>query len=137
MNRWVPKKAKDPKYVLKHLLRYINKFKFAFLVVILLTILSSLFQLIGPYLSGMAIDEIDISRKEVKMIDMEKVIFYCILMLAFYVTACLFSILINKLMINISKKIVFEMRKDLFHKLVELPVSFYDDNKIIRKCQHL
>ena len=130
MNRGVPSKAKDPKYVLRHLFKYIKQFRFAFLVVILLTILSSAFQLIGPFLSGMAIDEIDISKKAVKVINMEKVIFYCILMLAFYVTACLFSILINKLMINISKKIVFEMRKDLFHKLVELPVSFYDTNKI-------
>lgn len=130
MNRGVPKKAKDPKYVLKHLLRYISKFKVQFIIVILLTVLSSLFQLIGPYLSGLAIDEIDISKKEIKTVNLELVIFYCILMLAFYVAACLFSILINRLMINISKKIVFEMRKDLFNKLISLPVSFYDTNKI-------
>ena len=38
MNRGVPSKAKDPKYVLRHLLKYIKRFKFSFLVVILLII---------------------------------------------------------------------------------------------------
>ena len=28
MNRGVPSKAKDPKYVLRHLLKYIKQFKF-------------------------------------------------------------------------------------------------------------
>ena len=79
MNRGVVVKARNPKYVLKHLLRYILQFKFQFLIVILFTFLTNLFQLIGPYLSGLAVDEIDISKKEVKTIDLELVLYYCLL----------------------------------------------------------
>ena len=129
MNRGVVIKAKNPKYVLKHLLRYILKFKFQFVLVILFTILTNLFQLIGPYLSGLAVDEIDISKKEVKTINLELVLYYCLLMFGFYVISCILSLIINYLMINVSKKIVYQMRKDLFNKLLDLPVKFFDSTK--------
>lgn len=129
MNRGVVVKAKNPKYVLKHLLRYILQFKFQFLIVILFTFLTNLFQLIGPYLSGLAVDEIDISKKEVKTIDLELVLYYCLLMFGFYVISCILSLIINYLMINVSKKIIYQMRKDLFNKLLDLPIKFFDSTK--------
>ena len=129
MNRGVVVKARNPKYVLKHLLRYIIQFKFQFLIVILFTFLTNLFQLIGPYLSGLAVDEIDISKKEVKTIDLELVLYYCLLMFGFYVISCILSLIINYLMINVSKKIIYQMRKDLFNKLLDLPIKFFDSTK--------
>ena len=129
MNRGIVVKAKNPKYVLKHLLRYILQFKFQFLIVILFTFLTNLFQLIGPYLSGLAVDEIDISKKEVKTIDLELVLYYCLLMFGFYVISCILSLIINYLMINVSKKIIYQMRKDLFNKLLDLPIKFFDSTK--------
>ena len=129
MNRGVVVKARNPKYVLKHLLRYILQFKFQFLIVILFTFLTNLFQLIGPYLSGLAVDEIDISKKEVKTIDLELVLYYCLLMFGFYVISCILSLIINYLMINVSKKIIYQMRKDLFNKLLDLPIKFFDSTK--------
>ena len=129
MNRGVVVKARNPKYVLKHLFRYILQFKFQFLIVILFTFLTNLFQLIGPYLSGLAVDEIDISKKEVKTIDLELVLYYCLLMFGFYVISCILSLIINYLMINVSKKIIYQMRKDLFNKLLDLPIKFFDSTK--------
>ncbi len=129
MNRGVVIKARNPKYVLKHLLRYILKFKFQFLFVVLFTILTNLFQLVGPYLSGLAVDEIDISKKEIKTINLELVLYYCFLMFGFYCVSCILSLVINYLMINVSKKIVYQMRKDLFNKLLDLPIKFFDSTK--------
>ena len=129
MNRGVVIKAKNPKYVLKHLLKYIVKFKFQFLIVILFTFLTNIFQLIGPFLSGLVVDEIDINKKEVKTINLELVLYYCLLMLGFYVVSCILSLVINYLMINVSKKIVYQMRKDLFNKLMDLPIKFFDSTK--------
>ena len=47
----------------------------------------------------------------------------------FYVLSSLFSFILNIMMIKISKKIVYELRKDCFEKITVIPVSFFDSNQ--------
>jgi ATP-binding cassette subfamily B protein len=47
-------------------------------------------------------------------------------MLCFFAISSLLGYVLSILMIHISQKIVFNMRKDVFNKLMELPVSFFD-----------
>lgn len=123
------KKPQNTKFVLKHLIRYLNRYKMLFAIVIGLTIISNLFSLIGPYFSGMAIDLIDVEKSEVVNIRLDKILFYVCLMISFYIIAFILSMIINYLMIIISQKIIYQMRKDLFNKLMSLSMRFYDDTK--------
>ena len=50
-------------------------------------------------------------------------------MLVFYVLSSGLSYLLSVLMVKISQKIVYQMRKDLVDKLLELPVRFFDSHQ--------
>ena len=119
-------KPKNRRYVLKRLWNYLSYYKFLLIVCIILTILSNSFNLIGPKLSGYAIDAIDLGEGNVNF---KEVFFYASLMVAFYVLSSLFSYILSLLMLKMSKKIVFKLRKDAFEKLMVLPVYYFDFNK--------
>ena len=57
--------------------------------------------------------------------DFEKVFYYVTLMLVCYISSAILSSCFGTEII-LSKKIVYQMRKDVFEKLVSLPVGFFD-----------
>lgn len=119
-------KPKDTKYVLKRLWSYVYHYKWMLLGAILLTIVGNLLALIGPMLSGYAIDAIQPGKGRVIF---STVFFYAMLMIIFYIISSLLSYILSVIMIRLSQKIVQKMREDVFTKLVELPVSFFDRNQ--------
>lgn len=118
-------KPKDAKYVLRRLWAYVYHHKWMVVLAILLTITSNLFALLGPLLSGYAIDAIQLGKGKV---DFQTVFYYAAWMIAFYVISSIFSYILSVLMIRLSQKMVHKMREDLFTKLVELQVGFFDRN---------
>jgi ATP-binding cassette subfamily B protein len=92
---------------------YLYQFKWLLVLAVILTIASNLFALVGPLLSGYAIDAIQIGKGRVAF---EKVFYYCSLMVGFYVASAILSYGISRLMIYLSQKIAFRLRKDLFEK---------------------
>ena len=130
--RGIRQKPRDLKYTLKRLWDYLYKFKFLLFIALALTILSNVFALIGPKLLGYAIDSMDdkflLNGKLVEGVNLKEVIYYCILMAFFYLFSSIFSFILSRLMIYISKRIVFKMREDAFNTLMKLPVSYYDTN---------
>ncbi len=120
-------RPRDIKYVLLGLWHYISHYKFYLIAAILLTIGSNVFALIGPMLSGFAIDAIEPGKG---MVVFETVFYYAGWMLIFYIVSSILSYLLSVLMINLSQKIISKMREDVFNKLVELPISYYDRNQV-------
>lgn len=119
-------KPRDTKYVLRRLWIYIYQYKWLLALAIVLTIVSNLLALIGPMLSGYAIDAIEPGEG---LVIFKKVFYYAAWMMAFYVASSVLSYLLSVLMIHLSQKIVRKMREDVFTKLVELPVGFFDQNQ--------
>lgn len=117
-----PKKLK----VLLRLWVYMYKYKFTLSLALVLTIASNLLSLQGPKLSGYAIDAIEPGLGKVQL---DTVIYYCILMLIFYVASSLLSYILSKVMIHLTQKIVQQMRHDIFTKLMRLPVGYFDVNQ--------
>ena len=68
-------KPKDVKYVLRRLWQYLYRFKWSLLLAFFLTVASNLFSLVGPLLSGWAIDAIG---NEAGQADFQKIYFYAI-----------------------------------------------------------
>lgn len=119
-------KPKDTKYVLRRLWVYFYHYKWMMLLAILLTIFSNMLALIGPMLSGYAIDAIEPGKG---LVVFQKVFYYAGWMIAFYAASSVLAYLLAVLMIKLSQKIVKKMREDLFTKLVELPVGYFDRNQ--------
>ena len=50
-------------------------------------------------------------------------------MIVFYAVSSLLSYVLSILMIQLSQKIVFQMRQQVFDRLTELPVRFFDGHQ--------
>ena len=119
-------KPKDRKKVLLRLWTYIYAHKWMALAAVLLTVSSNFLALLGPMLSGKAIDAIGL---EPGGTDFPQVFFYCVLMVIFYAVSSLLSYILSILMIQLSQKIVFQMRQQVFDRLTELPVRYFDSHQ--------
>jgi len=117
------KKKPPKKYLLIRLWRYLSRYYLLLTVGFLLMLLSNVLALFGPKLSGKAIDAIGIRAGGV---DFEKVFYYAGWMAVFYVFSASFSYLLSLLTIHLTRKVIYQMRRDVFENLAKLPVSFFD-----------
>ena len=108
--------------ILKRLWKYLYKFKFLLFAALIMTVTSNLLALAGPSLAGQAVNAIG----GVGQVDFPTVFWCCGLMLVCYALASLFEWLLSDMLIRLSQRIVFQMRKDVFDHLTTLPVSFFD-----------
>ena len=115
--------VKGRKGLLLRLWRYLSCYKWMLFTGSLLMLLSNLLSLTGPKLSGKAIDAIGTVRGQV---DFDKVFYYAGLMVLFYVVSAILSYFLSILTISLTKKVVYQMRKDVFENLARLPFSFFD-----------
>ncbi len=123
-----PVSVKRQVAVLKRLWIYLYRFKGTLILATFLAISSNLLSLIGPYLSGEAIDAI--APEDKSGVDFHRVFLFCALMIIFYIVSALFGYILNVIMIRLGKKVSMEMRKDLFEHLTLLPVGFFDRQQI-------
>lgn len=102
---------------------YMLQYKWLLFPAFLLTLGSNLFALIGPMLSGFAVDAIEPGPGNV---DFSAVFYYAAWMAAFFAMSSVMSYGLQVLMITISRKVVFRMRRDVFDRLLSLPAGYFD-----------
>jgi ATP-binding cassette subfamily B multidrug efflux pump len=119
-------RPRDTKYVLKRLWPYIYHYKWLLALAIILTLAGNVFALLGPMLSGYAIDAIELGKGRVAI---NKVLYFAGWMIGFYIISSFFAYLRSILMIHLSQKIIYKMREDVFTKLIELPIGYFDRNQ--------
>ena len=117
-------KAKLPRSVLlKKLWKYLGRNRLLVILAVALSASSSLLSLYGPKLSGEAINAIDLG---VGKVDFDTVLRCAGLMVLCYAFSSLFAYLLHFVMIRLSRQVSKQMRHDIFDKLCDLPVSFFD-----------
>ena len=118
---------KPRKGVLIRLGKYIWHFKWLMLLALILTIGSNSFALVGPTLSGKAIDCIG---TEAGKVDFKGVGHYALLMLLFYFGSAVMSYCLSILMVYISRNVTLRMRRDMFNRLSDMPVGYFDTHPV-------
>lgn len=93
-----------------------------FTAALALTLASNQLSLLGPRFSGAAIDAIEATGG----VDFTSVWHNVILMIACYAVSAVFAYLLSVVMVNLSQRITYRMRKQLFEKLTSLPVNYFD-----------
>lgn len=93
-----------------------------FILAVIMTLLSNQLALLGPKYSGDAIDAIA-SKSGVNFAVVTDSV---VKMLVCYVLSAVLSYVLSIVMINISQRVVYTMRKQLFEKLTTLPVGYFD-----------
>ncbi|NLW56503.1 MAG: ABC transporter ATP-binding protein [Firmicutes bacterium] len=120
-SRFAPiRKPKNAKAVLKRLWGYLRQHKSILLLVFFIVVVSSILDLIGPYLLGKAIDHYVIPG------DFKGLFKIILLMLSIYLTAALSVLGQDYLMVGVTQKTVGNLRRDLFNKLQVLALPFFD-----------
>lgn len=124
-------KAKDFKGTVKKLWRYLSKYKIALIIVILFTIASTIFSVVGPKILGNATTELFngvISKYTGGAgINFTKIGKILLFLLALYICSAIFSYIQGIIMTNISQKLAYRLRKEISKKINKLPMKFYDN----------
>ncbi len=125
----VKSKPKNAKRTLLRIIKYMALYKWVVVALVIVAFLSNVGNLIGPQLAGKAIGVVEEGAKQgLGRIDMDRVLHYAVLMLVFYVGSTLLSFLVGIGMARVGRRIANHMRRDVFHKIMAMPVSFFDRN---------
>lgn len=124
-NQTVAVKPKNTKKAVARLFSYVSEYKAVLLLALLLSFAGNVAGLIGPGMAGSAIDAASAGAGKV---DMDAVLFYAKRMLLCYLFSSLTGISVSVMMMSVSKKIARNMRRDVFDKLMKLPVNYFDTN---------
>ncbi|MBE6899774.1 MAG: ABC transporter ATP-binding protein [Ruminococcaceae bacterium] len=115
-------KPKNTKGILIRLGKYVLNEWPLFFSAVIFTLLSNQLSLIGPKYSGAAIDAISLSGGS----DLAAVWENVIRMAVCYALSAILAYFLAVIMVHLSQKIVYRMRKQLFEKLNTLPVGYFD-----------
>ncbi|GHU78091.1 hypothetical protein FACS189462_1820 [Spirochaetia bacterium] len=111
---------------IRRLWHYLSHYRARIVLIIFLTVLSNCLALLGPMLSGRAIDAMTGGRG---LVDFDRVFYYCSWMAAFFVICSILNYFLSVQMITLSQRTARQMRKDVFDRLMDLPVSFFDSHQ--------
>lgn len=109
-------------YVIKRVLKYIGKYKFSFIISLVLTLFSTVCTLYIPVLAGEAIDMI-VSKGNVNFAGLTNIL---ILILVAIIIGGISQYFTNTLNNRMANNTVKDMRTDAFNNLQYVPVSYID-----------
>ena len=104
-----------------------------FIPAVIFTLLSNQLSLLGPSYSGAAIDAIELAGG----VDFPTVWENVIMMIICYATSAALSYVLAVIMVHMSQRIVYRMRKQVFEKLNTLPVGYFDTHATGDIISHL
>jgi ATP-binding cassette subfamily B protein len=113
-------KSKDASGTLRRLWTYLERQRWVLVGVLVLVILTSFVDLLGPFLMGMAIDSF-ISKSDLP--GLARLLGW---MIASYILAAAGTWLQTYLMAGVAQRAVQDIRTDLFARLQSLPLRFFD-----------
>lgn len=119
-------KPKEFKKSLFRLLGYMKPRAISLIVVLLLAILSTIFNVISPKELGKATTEIFAGVMTPAGINYDKIFDILFIVLMLYLGSSLFSFLQQYVMSSVAQRTVYDMRKELKAKLGRLPLRYFD-----------
>jgi len=109
---------------LKKFARYFKPYRWTIAVGILCILCSLAFGLFIPYFVGRAVDDLGAG------ITREKIIFYPLVILGISLMSGVFLFLQRRLLINTSRHIEFDMRRDFYAALIHQPLEYFQSNRV-------
>ena len=105
---------------LKRAFQYISRHRFQMLGALGLSVLASICTLYTPKIMSKVLDEV------VPAGDVQTLVRWALIYCGLIVISIVFTVIRARVMAYVSKEIIFDIRRDLFHHLQELPFSYYD-----------
>ncbi|MDR0879762.1 MAG: ABC transporter ATP-binding protein/permease [Clostridioides sp.] len=127
-------KANDFKGTMKKLVSYIGRYKVSLAFVLIFSIGSAAFSIVGPKILGKATTKIfeglirKISSVNAAGIDFDAISKILLTLVCLYVASSLFSFIQGFIMSGITQKLSYRLRSELSEKLHKLPMQYFSDN---------
>ena len=119
-------RPKDTKKALLRLLSYLKPFRWGVLFACVCALIGNLLNLQGPKFAGEAIGAAAAGEG---LVDFELVGYYAARMLIAYALSNILSFCVSLMMMRISRRVAQKMRRDVFDKMMTLPVGYFDQNQ--------
>lgn len=120
-------KAKDFKGTMKRLVRYLKPQNTILLVVFIMAILSTLFNIVSPKIMARATDILSAplfnSSASIDFTEIARILMW---LGALYLLSSLFAYIQQYLMAGVAQRVVFNMREQISNKLSRLPLKYFD-----------
>ena len=117
---------------LKHLNKYLLKYKFKIITGIFITIIARIFALVAPNLIGNSITIIEnylFSNLYELEIVKEKLIINILMIIGSAILAGVFTFIMRQMLINVSRFIEFDLKNEIYNKYQTLSFDFYKNNR--------
>jgi len=129
-NNQVNEKPKDFKNTIKKLLRYLKDYKLSLIIVLIFTIASTIFSIVGPKILGNATTEI-FKGLTSKLsggtgVNFDAVFNILLTLGILYLLSAIFSYIQGIIMTNIAQKTSYKLRKEIVEKINRMPFSYFD-----------
>lgn len=117
---------------IKQIAKLFKKIKGKLLIALIFAIMATFFSVVGPKIQASAINELFYGLKDI-VAGVGSINFYRLIILllaAIFVFICSFTCQAIQSIIctNVSKKVCYDLRKDLIHKINLLPISYFESN---------
>ncbi|REJ77483.1 MAG: ABC transporter ATP-binding protein [Acidobacteria bacterium] len=109
---------------LRKFARYFRPYRGRVVFGVLCILFGMIFNLFVPYLVGVAIDELS------KEITWDKVFYYPLVILGVSAVGSLFLFWQRRLLINASRDIEYDMRRDFYDALVDQPLEYFTNTRV-------
>ena len=126
-------KAQDFKGTIITLFKYLRPYNLLLIVVLLTTILSTVFAIVSPVVLGKATDVVvkgvasgGGAKAIATAIDYSALLKILIILLAMYVASWAFSTIQAWIMAVVSQKVIYKLRDEMSRKLDRLPLKYFD-----------
>ena len=110
----------------KKFVRYFRPYKIQVCVGVFFILASTVFSLLTPYFVGQAVDVLG----DTKNLTWQKVLFFPLAILAANIISGVMLFWQRRLIINMSRDIEFDMRRELYAHLVDQPLEFFQNNRV-------
>lgn len=121
-------KPRNTKKTVLRLISYMGRFKALWPLVFLFVIVSALADVAGTYLLKPALNDFIVPLIGKENVDLSAFARLIFTMLAIYAAGALSSFGSERLLLYISTKTLFNIRRDLFHHMENLPLKFFDSH---------
>lgn len=123
-------KAKDFKGAMLRLLKYMERYKFRLILMVIFAIGGTVFNIIGPKILGKATTEL-YSGLVSKInggsgIDFDKIIKILFGVMCLYVVSSVLSFIQGFIMTGISNDVTYNLRKDISKKINKIPMKYFE-----------
>ncbi|WP_027400209.1 ABC transporter ATP-binding protein [Anaerovorax odorimutans] len=119
-------KPKNFKKTMKALLSYLKPYRLKLVFIFIFAIASTIFSIVSPKILGSATDYIVDSLKLSGMVDFSRLFYILTILGALYLLSSLFLYIQSFMMIGISQKVTYALRKDMSEKMDRLPLKYFD-----------